>query len=749
MTFEKRLWNLGSLFIVGLVLISLRVVYWQLIRADELQPVALDPVAAAAAYAQSLDENAESEIRAATTFLAGGEGLDNLEELPPPVVQRTKDLLDTITRGSIYDRNGRLLAEDRTTAAGDRIRFYSEPSLAHTIGYVSGLRTGVSGLEATYNEILLGLDRPDVQLGRLLNQPITGSDLHLTIDSFVQRAAEQALGEKSGAILVFDADSGAILALASAPRFDPNDVLDAEYVSGLLSDCEQDPACRAPFLNRATQALYIPGSTFKTVTLIAALDSGQVTPETVFDFGQPISGPNGSYYVYKVGGGVIPDPNHKESQLNLEMSYAKSANAAFARIGDEMPPETLIKYASHFGFGSSDESQLPLGIDSTPAQLADDPSELYENDLLRAATAIGQGELLATPLDMGMVVLSVLNDGDLPLPYLVESIQRPSGEVVSDLPNRQRIKAIMQPQTAHLVHDMMVTVVEKGSGFQAAIPGLEVGGKTGTAQLGGDQQPHAWFTGFARDEHSGVVIVVLIENGGEGSESAAPVFAQMAQVALRSQGEPVAETVPTPVPPEPALTPSSPSPIPPTPTNQGEQAQETAEPTLEQPAATPTPAQLSPGSPPPPDIPRDADKADITAGSTCIITREGPVGTGEFIWPSQYQALSGGDFKPGHPGIDLSTPKGVPVYAADSGLVIFAGWTGIGYGNAVLIDHGNGFQTLYGHLSQVSTVCSSVVEKGKLIGLSGNTGNSTGAHLHFEVRVPGGYLNPLKVLPLP
>lgn len=750
MNFEKHLWNLGSLFIVGFVLISLRVVYWQIIRGNELQPVALDPVAAAAEYAQRLDENVESETRIAASFLANGDAFGRLEELPPPVIQRTMDLLDTITRGSIYDRNGRLLAEDRMSVEGDRIRFYSEPSLAHVIGYVSGLRTGVSGLEATYNEALLGLDRPDAQLGRLLNQPITGSDLHLTIDSFVQRAAEQSLGEKSGAILVFDAYSGAILAMASAPRFDPNRVLDAEYVAKLLSDCEQGPVCQALFLNRATQALYPPGSTFKTVTLIAALDSGQVTPETVFDFGQPISGPNGSYFVYEVDGGVIPDPNHTESQLNLVMSYAKSANAAFARIGDEMPADTLITYANRFGFDSPGERQLPLEIESSPAQLADDPSELYENNLLRAATAIGQGELLATPMNMGLVVLSSLNDGDLPIPYLVESIQHPSGEVVSGLPNRQQIKGIMQPGTAHLVRDMMVTVVEKGSGFRALVPGMQVGGKTGTAQLGGDQQPHAWFTGFAQDENSGVVIVVLIENGGEGSESAAPIFAQMAQVALHSSGEPVVETVPTPVPPEPELTSSSPSPTVPTSTGPDEQVQKTAESTREEPITTPTVAAVGPGSPPPPDIPRDPDKADLTAGSTCIITREGPVGTEEFIWPSQYQALSGGDFKPGHPGIDISTPQGVPVYAADSGLVIFAGWTGgIGYGNAVLIDHGNGFQTLYGHLSQVSTVCSAVVDKGKLIGLSGDTGNSTGAHLHFEVRVPGGYLDPLKVLPLP
>jgi murein DD-endopeptidase MepM/ murein hydrolase activator NlpD len=273
------------------------------------------------------------------------------------------------------------------------------------------------------------------------------------------------------------------------------------------------------------------------------------------------------------------------------------------------------------------------------------------------------------------------------------------------------------------------------------VPGLEVGGKTGTAQVAGDRPPHAWFTGFARDEESGVVVVVLIENGGEGSETAAPIFARIAQLALGSTGEPVEEIVPTPVPPTPEPEPA-PTALP------TEPPQETAGPEPEEPVETEAPTP-DPDAPLPPDIPRDPDKADLTAGATCPTDQEGPVGTGEFIWPSQYQALSGTDFEEGHPGIDLSTPHGVPIYAADTGLVIFAGWTGIGYGNTVLIDHGNGYQTLYGHLSQVSIPCGSDVEKGQLIGLAGKTGNSSGPHLHFEVRVPGGFLNPLKVLPLP
>ena len=134
---------------------------------------------------------------------------------------------------------------------------------------------------------------------------------------------------------------------------------------------------------------------------------------------------------------------------------------------------------------------------------------------------------------------------------------------------------------------------------------------------------------------------------------------------------------------------------------------------------------------------------------SCPGNQEGPVGSGKFIWPSVYQAFSGTHFEEGHPGIDLSTPTGAVIYAADAGLVLFAGWSDLGYGNTIVIEHGNGYKTLYAHLSQVSQYCGAKVRSGQIIGLSGNSGNSTGPHLHFEVRVPGGYLNPLKVLPTP
>ena len=130
--------------------------------------------------------------------------------------------------------------------------------------------------------------------------------------------------------------------MVSAPGFDPNRLSEAGYVEGLLAGCSGGD-CPAPLLNRTVLARYTPGSTWKTIPLIAGLDSGQLSPGMIFDFGRPVNGPNGIYYLYSVDGGVIPDPNHTEARLSLEMSYAKSANAAFARIGDEMGAAALIE----------------------------------------------------------------------------------------------------------------------------------------------------------------------------------------------------------------------------------------------------------------------------------------------------------------------------------------------------------------------------------------------------------------------
>lgn len=745
--FDRRTLHLARATVLCLVLVSLVLMYLQTARAAELRPVAVRPMFSDQAVQLLPEGTAQSSQQAFVRDV--GLAMD-LEQQPAPVVQRTIDLLKGIRRGSIYDRNGRELVYDRQNSDGEWERFYAEPSLAHAIGYASGLRIGVTGLERSYNDTLFGLDRPDAQIDQLLHRPIQGSSLILTIDTTIQRAADNALRDQRGAIVVLDSHSGAVLAMASSPRFDPNRIHEEGYLGSLLNNCIEGTDCQGALINRASQSAYSPGSTWKTVALIAALDSGQVRPDTVFDFGEPVQGPNGPYYIYTVDGGVIPDHNHSESQLDLAMSYAKSANGTFAQIGDQMPPDTLLRYARPLGFGKPGEIHFPLEVEYAPSQIAWDTDRLYSDNLLRAVTAIGQGEVLTSPLNIGMVFLSVMNDGRMPVPYLVESIQDPSGQLVTPA-NRSSIEDLMRPQTAQAVREMMITTVERGSGQRAAVPGLVVGGKTGTAQVGGDLAPHAWFAGFAEAGGRGVVIVVMIENGGEGSQTAAPIFAEVAQVAMASSIETGQAPHPfgTATPAQVASPTSAPTTLP------VEQATElpTAVPTIVPATATPAPTATLPPAPegvPTPQITRDPSKKDITAeNSSCGANIEAPQATGEFLWPSQYQALSGGNFREGHPGFDLSTPEGTPVYAADTGLIIFAGWSGVGYGNTVMIDHGNGYRTLYAHLSQVSTYCGAKVQKGKIIGLSGNTGNSTGPHLHFEVRVPGGYIDPIMVLPVP
>ncbi len=526
MNLQKRIWILGNIAILLLVVVSTRLVYWQLWRGDELQPVELNPVAAAAKYAELGTQSPVSQD--------GKSAFSNLESLPQPVLQRTVDLLKNIQRGKIYDDKGNVLAEDRVGPDGKLTRFYTEPSLAQVIGYDSALRTGLTGLEFSYNETLLGVNRPDAQLGQIFHQPIVGSDLILTIDSDLQRLAERSLDGRPGAVVAMDAHSGAVLAMASSPRFDPNRVLEDGYAAGLNAACGGAPACQAPFLNRATQALYPPGSTWKTVALIAGLDTGQLNTSTVFDFGEPVNGPNGPYYVYHPsGGGTIIDPNHTESKLSLEMAYAKSANAAFGRIGDEMRPDVMVDYARRFGFSPADGKGFPLEIEASNSLLANNINDIYNNNMLRASTAIGQGELMATPLDMGMVVLAVMNDGKMPLPYFVDGVRDPYGNINRYLPNRKVYKNIMKPETARTVKQMMVTEVEKGSGTMAKVPGAVVGGKTGTAQVGGDANPHAWFIGFAENKDRAVVVVAVLENGGSGWNQAAPIFAKMAAAALK------------------------------------------------------------------------------------------------------------------------------------------------------------------------------------------------------------------------
>ena len=520
MTRSSRIWHLLNGGLLLLVLLGARLGYWHVLRGRELQPVALDPVVAAAQYAG--DRDSEAPV--------------TLEGLPQPVIQRTIIALQGLERGAIYDRNGQPLAFNEVDANGVTVRRYTDPSLAHVVGYASGVGTGVTGLERAFNLSLLGLDRLDTRINQTLHRPVQGSHVYLTIDSRIQRAATEALAGRTGAVVVLDAHSGAVLAMTSAPTFDPNQILEPDYMRALLEGC--GGGCPSVLLNRATQGLYTPGSTWKTVTLIAALDSGQTAPDRVFDFGPSVQTANGSYFVYEVDGGVITDPNHPEQVLNLTQSFAASANAAFARLGDELGGERMLNYAGRLGFSSS-RGAPPIEIDASAGQISNNPADIRDNNLLRASAAIGQGEVLATPLNMALVIAAVVNAGDVPRPHLLQSVRHPDGQVLSSEPRGNWISNAMKPATAELVRGMLINNILAGKPASAAVPGATAGGKTGTAQLGGALAPHAWYVGFADDGQHSVAIAVIIETTGSSRSLAAPVFAQAAAAALRFLNEAV------------------------------------------------------------------------------------------------------------------------------------------------------------------------------------------------------------------
>lgn len=525
-----RIWRVAQICLFLLSLLSLRLVYWVVWRSRDLQPVIFDPTD------YLMPESSESVT--STTALT-------FPDLDVEIQRLTGHVLSTMKRGTIYEHTGEIPLVETRIISGNYERYYIEPSLAHTLGYIYPLSIerkrdelmlplhtllpGATGLERTYNDALLGLNRLDAQWAQTVGAPIVGNDLVLTIDLPLQQVAAGWLGERAGAVVVLDAHTGAVLALVSSPTFDANDLASNPICTGL--------DCPVSFWNRATQGRYAPGSTWKIMTLIAALDSGQVTPRTTFNHAAaPFEADvySGCYY-YQVGTGTIPDCNHLWlPELTLTEALAYSANGAFAYLGEQMPASVMVDYAHRLGFNGADALVAPpLESGATGGQLARDVADLSTNAYLRATTAIGQGELLASPLNMALVVSAVVNDGQIPHPHIIQEVRKPTGQTLSEEPHGTWGRRAMKTRTAQQVREMLIAVVEEGSGAYAAVPGLIVGGKTGTAQVDSNQSPHAWFVGFVEhpETQRAIVIAVIVEHGGEGGAVAAPIFGAIAQAA--------------------------------------------------------------------------------------------------------------------------------------------------------------------------------------------------------------------------
>jgi peptidoglycan glycosyltransferase len=412
----------------------------------------------------------------------------------------------TIRRGRITTEDGSTVAESTREKRNFRRTYPSGNLYAHLAGF-SSVRYGRSGLENTYNSWLLG-ERASFTALFSREEFLSGNDVVLTIDSRLQKKAREALGNRKGAVVALDPQTGAIKAMFSYPTFDPNSIDIAWPSLRQTSD--------NPLVNRVAQGLYPPGSTFKMVTLAGALESKVVKTGDLF------SGPQ-DLIVH--GGKVSNYGNQNFGAITLEEAFAESVNTVFAQVGLKLTGTRLVSYAESFGLNQ----KPPLEIDAKKSQI---PLPETMDKLEVAWTSVGQGRLLVTPLQMALIGAAIANGGSIMQPHLVKEIRRPKGELLM-LRAPRLWKRVVDPSTSEEVTRLMVKAVVSGTGKAAALPGVSVAGKTGTAETGKKKKTHAWFVGFAPAENPKVVTAVIIEGGGTGGRVAAPVAREIMEEALK------------------------------------------------------------------------------------------------------------------------------------------------------------------------------------------------------------------------
>jgi peptidoglycan glycosyltransferase len=442
---------------------------------------------------------------------------DELAQRPENKRQLAEEL--RIKRGSILGYDGSVIARS-VRRSGFYQRRYPQGTVAPQLVGYDTVRYGRSGIEEQMNDELLGR-APELGVqswvDQLLGRRPTGADVVTTLVPDVQRVAQRALSGKTGAIVVMDPATGALIANASAPNYDPR-TLEDEW-----KELRADPD--APLLDRPLQGLYAPGSSFKVVTAAGGLGRGLVTPDTRFV-------DTGTFVIYggKVTnyGGAVYGPHDFETALTL------SINTTFGKVGDRLGRRRLVETMRAFGFWEVPPIELPSGAVVASGRYDDEgllSPEAAMDPLAVAWAACGQEQVLATPLQMALVASAVANGGTVMRPYVVQEVRPADGGVVEQATPAEWLTAI-EPATALTLNTMMQRVVTSGTGTGAAIEGVSVAGKTGTAERG-DGTNLAWFIGFAPADDPRVAVAVVVEDTlSTGGAEAAPLAADVLRSAL-------------------------------------------------------------------------------------------------------------------------------------------------------------------------------------------------------------------------
>ena len=426
------------------------------------------------------------------------------------------DIIKTrISRGTIYAADGSVLAKSVEDDEGNEIREYPYGEVfAHPVGFC---QKGVMGLERDMQPYLMstGISISE-QLDNAMNDKKNpGNNVYTTLDPKLQEAAFKGLGDKTGAIIVTEAKTGKILAMASTPCFDPNEI---ESKWDEVSKDEDN----SPLLNRASQGLYPPGSTFKILT---AAEFIREYPKDWRNYTFSCSGKFtfGDESVSCFHGSVHGD-------VDLSTSFAKSCNSSFANIGTELNRKKFAHMLTDMKFNE----KLPVEFESSISRIYWDV-DMKDKDMLQIS--IGQSKTMMSPLHLNMITQAVANDGEMLCPYLTERVENANGQIIADYKTTS-LGNVLDKSEADVMHELMREVVVSGTGDELNNRSYTVSGKTGSAEISDSSTlSHAWFTGYAPAEDPEIVITVIIEKGGSGGAVAAPIAGEVLDVYFEGGSE--------------------------------------------------------------------------------------------------------------------------------------------------------------------------------------------------------------------
>jgi penicillin-binding protein A len=443
----------------------------------------------------------------------------------------------TVDRGRIYTARGHvpLAVNVKRKVDGQTYYFRKYPNgylAPHVVGYSTQSRSR-AGIERSENDYLTGANGnfssvTQRELDKLKGVTLKGNDLLLTLSPRAQQTAVRQLAGKCGGAVAIEPQTGRILALASSPTYNPNAV--EKSFSGITKIRTSGCRFAAPLLDRATQGLYPPGSTFKVVTAAAALDSGIYKPDSTF-----VDPGYCEEYGKRVSNAGNPESPETFGTVTLAQGLQHSINSVFCNVGKRIGAGKILEYAKRFGFYATPDLELPADAQS--------PSGLYkkhklfapkhpENQVDPGRLAFGQEAMIASPVQMAMVAATVANHGVLMQPHLLQAVVSPDGKTVQKV-KPQKVRRVISRRTADELTQMMRSVVTGGTATNLASSGLDLAGKTGTAETGVNGKYDTWFIAFAPAADPKVAVAVALENQtGFGATTAGPIAKAIVQAVL-------------------------------------------------------------------------------------------------------------------------------------------------------------------------------------------------------------------------